>query len=72
MAKQPKPNRLLEGVEEVVRKATEDALEFRRATITYHLRNGLENGVPLDSLSAVFNMPVEDIQDFELTGQLKD
>lgn len=45
---------------------------MHRLRMETHLRNALENGVPLDSISAVFNLSVEEIQYFEQHGQLEE
>lgn len=72
MAKQPKPNSLRESLDAVIKQAEIDAKEMHRLRMETHLRNALENGVPLDSISAVFNLSVEEIQYFEQRGQLEE
>lgn len=72
MAKQPKPNSLRESLDAVIKQAEIDAKEMHRLRMETHLRNALENGVPLDSISAVFNLSVEEIQYFEQHGQLEE
>lgn len=63
---------LRESVAEIVNKANEDWREYQRLQFEYHLRNGLNNGVPAETLSAVFDISVDEIQEFEQTGHLKD
>ena len=72
MAKQPKPNSLRAALADVIKQAEIDAKEMHRLRMETHLRNALENGVPLDSISAVFNLSVEEIQYFEQRGQLEE
>lgn len=72
MAKQPKPNPLRESFDAIIKQAEIDAKEMHRLRMETHLRNALENGVPLDSISAVFNLSVEEIQYFEQHGQLEE
>ena len=72
MAKQPKPNSLRAALADVIKQAEIDAKEMHRLRMETHLRNALENGVPLDSISAVFNLSVEEIQYFEQHGQLEE
>ena len=72
MAKQPKPNPLRESFDAIIKQAKIDAKEMHRLRMETHLRNALENGVPLDSISAVFNLSVEEIQYFEQHGQLEE
>ena len=72
MAKQPRPNPLRESFDAIIKQAEIDAKEMHRLRMETHLRNALENGVPLDSISAVFNLSVEEIQYFEQHGQLEE
>jgi hypothetical protein len=72
MAKQPRPNPLRESFDAIIKQAEIDAKEMHRLRMEAHLRNALENGVPLDSISAVFNLSVEEIQYFEQHGQLEE
>ncbi|WBF04835.1 hypothetical protein [Erwinia phage vB_Ea277G] len=72
MAKVPKPNPLRKSLDDLIKQAEIDAKEMHRLRMETHLRNGLENGVPIDSLSAVFNLSVEEIQHFEQHGQLEE
>ena len=72
MPKKAKPNPLRESFDALIKQAEIDAKEMHRLRLETHLRNGLENGVPVESLSAVFNMSVEEIRYFEQHGQLED
>lgn len=72
MAKQPRPNPLRESFDAIIKQAEIDAKEMHRLRMETHLRNALENGVPLDSISAVFNLSIEEIQYFEQHGQLEE
>ena len=63
---------LRESLAEIVDQANRDWLGCQRMQLEQHLRNGLNNGVPAETLSAVFDLSVDEIQEFEQTGYLKD
>lgn len=72
MAKQPRVNPLKAGLDEIIEKARQDALDFEITIMERHLRNGLDNGVTAETLAAVFEIPIQEIHYFEQHGHLEE
>lgn len=67
-----KPLSLEEDMEKFLAQARIDAIENNRLRLEYHLRTGLDNGVPFEAIAAVFDLPVQAVINFEKTGELKE